>query len=377
LAFEAGEADRGLKLLGWMLALGNAATRETTAAELAALDWARARSIEAPTPSYQIQEAEASRLAAETAAEFGQFAFAVECRQRLAALSPDDRANRIELARTLAALGKNDEALASLGALMADAQATRQSRWTAVWTAAEIAGRNDALWQSLDERVKANSRDSEMLAVLDALSQFHRGRASAGIASAVASAKRSPAAHPTLLAAFLQKNAGQSREALRTLLDFMLDAGDDSTAQPFNATEDNVRWTLARLYAAGSQPRAALKLASADERLKGRSFEGLDALKLSRELEAKRTPRLAALSVRAAERQAQSRIELLTLLSAAAEQIVDWNRAIEFERARFDLLLNQQARRESKSRIEALLAKRNERKAPLSFAINENAVSAQ
>jgi hypothetical protein len=131
------------------------------------------------------------------------------------------------------------------------------------------------------------------------------------------------------------------------------------------------------LYAAGSQPRAALKLASADERLKGRSFEGLDALKLSRELEAKRTPRLAALSVRAAERQAQSRIELLTLLSAAAEQIVDWNRAIEFERARFDLLLNQQARRESKSRIEALLAKRNERKAPLSFAINENAVSAQ
>ncbi|MFN0088232.1 MAG: hypothetical protein ACKVX9_22770, partial [Blastocatellia bacterium] len=54
------------------------------------------------------------------------------------------------------------------------------------------------------------------------------------------------------------------------------------------------------------------------------------------------------------ERQLQSRLELLALLSLAAEQTGDLDRAIDFERARHAV------RRDSRDRLDALLAKRKE-----------------
>lgn len=111
--------------------------------------------------------------------------------------------------------------------------------------------------------------------------------------------------------------------------------------------------------------------------MKGRAFEGLSELQMEVEPELERPSRLQTLSVRAAQRQARSATELLALLSAAAEQTGDWSKAIEFERARFDRLLDAGARRESRSRIEALLAKQKEqsRKSKLSYTVNEYAVS--
>src|SRR5262249_20518003 len=76
LAFESGDAERGLKLLDLMIALGQSDNREAAARELAALDWVKPRAItseriEAPKAANQISLIEALRLAAECAAEFG------------------------------------------------------------------------------------------------------------------------------------------------------------------------------------------------------------------------------------------------------------------------------------------------------------------
>src|SRR5262249_48038468 len=173
LAFEKGEAERGLKSLKLMIELGDAETRETTAAEVASLNWVKARAvaaewIERPQPSNQIQLADALRVAAETAAEFDQFAIAIEYRRRLSALSPEDRANSLELARTLAAGGKNDEAVSELVSLILDRRAPRQIRWGAVWIAPEIINRES--WPSFERQISGGGKDVEMIAAVEAQS---------------------------------------------------------------------------------------------------------------------------------------------------------------------------------------------------------------
>jgi hypothetical protein len=114
------------------------------------------------------------------------------------------------------------------------------------------------------------------------------------------------------------------------------------------------------LYAGQQQPRAALKLAGADERLKGRALDPLEELDEAPASEPKHARRLVPLAVLATERQAHAREELLALLSTAAEQIADWRQATEFERARFDLLADAGARRDSKARLDTLLARQKE-----------------
>src|SRR5262249_7174689 len=88
-------------------------------------------------------------------------------------------------------------------------------------------------------------------------------------------------------------------------------------------------------------------------------------------------PVVLPLSIRASEHQLQSRIELLALLSNAADQIGDWNQAAEFERARLGLLAGAEARRDSRSRIERLLAKQKgvSRDKRLLFTVSESVVS--
>jgi hypothetical protein len=351
-ALETGDAERGLQLLRLLLALSRTETRETAAAELAALDWVKARAVnakevEAPAAANQIAEGEALRLAAETAAEFGRFAEAGDWRERLAALAPDHHPNKIELARTRAAQGRGDDAIATLTALMADARARRTARWTALWTLSEVAAKNDALWRSAESRLHAASQDEEMRWALDSLAR--------GLSS-----PRPLSARATLLAALLQKNAGRSAESLATLRDSLIPLGETSLAQAISAVDEEPRWLLVRLYAGQQQPRAALKLAGADERLKGRALDPLEELDETPASEPKRARRLAPLAVLATERQAHAREELLALLSTAAEQIADWRQAIEFERARFDLLADAGARRDSKARLGTLLARQKE-----------------
>ncbi|MGH9802064.1 MAG: tetratricopeptide repeat protein, partial [Blastocatellia bacterium] len=154
LSFAKNDSAEAMKLLSLMSDLAAATTRSTAAAELAALPLVKARAVEAariekPEASNQLLIFNSLRLAAETAAEFGQFAAAIEYREQLLKLSPDDNACRLELARLLAANKREGEAVKLLAALIAERRVARQTRWTALWIATEAAGKRDDLWQSL------------------------------------------------------------------------------------------------------------------------------------------------------------------------------------------------------------------------------------
>jgi len=376
LAFEKGDAGRGAKLLKLMVELGDPETREVSAAELAALDWAKARGvtaewIERPQPSNQIQLAEALRLAAETSAEFDQFAVAVEYRRRLAALSPEENANRLELARALAASGKNDEATNQLASLISDRRVARQIRWAAVWIAPEVVKAGG--WTSIVQKVLV-IKDREMTAAVEAQSTLSRGQSDSAIKRLDDALKGCPSAQLELFRALSQKNAGHEGEALLSLLDSMIDFGDAQVAAPFASTEDEQRWQAVRLYAGQGLYRAALKLAGADERLKGQSAS---ATSMDDERIDGAKARLISLSERSSRRLSQSQLELFGLLSVSAEQAGELDKAIEFETARSNMSPRPAERRQSESRIEQLKTKQKERKRkkPLSIEFNENAVT--
>ncbi|MBO0724463.1 MAG: hypothetical protein J2P52_02595 [Blastocatellia bacterium] len=388
LAFEKGDGGRGAKLLKLMVELGDPETREASAAELAALDWVKARAvtaewIERPQPSNQVQLAEALRVAAETAAEFDQFAVAIEYRRRLSTLSPafspEDSANRLELARALAASGKNDEAANQLASLISDRHVARQIRWTAVWIAPEVvkstggdAG-GPGGWASLAQQVRP-IKDPEMIASVEAQSMFSSGQSDNAVKRLDEAMASSPSAQLRLFRALSQKNAGREGEALLSLLDSMIAFGDAQVAAPFAATEDEQRWQVIRLYAKRGLPRAALRLAGADERLKSQSASptSIDDERIDRA-----KTRLISLSARSSRRLSQSQPELFGLLSISAEQIGELEKAIEFETARLNRSPDPAERRKSEARIEQLKTKQKERKrkTPLSIEFNENAVT--
>jgi len=378
LAFEKGDAKRGSKLLKLMVELGDSETRATSAAEVAALDWVKARavtseSIERPQPSNQIQLAEALRVAAEIAAEFNQFAVAVEYRGRLSALQPDDIANSLELARALAAGGKNDEAMNQLASLISDRRVARQIRWTAVWIAPEVVKQES--WSPFDQQIRA-IKDREMVAAVEAQSMLSRGRPDDAVNRLNDAVMSNPSAQLKLFRALSQKNAGREGEALQSLLDSMIAFGDAWVAAPFGATEDEPRWQAIRLCAKQGRPHAALRLAGADERLKGQSAANQPTIADDERIDGAKT-RFISLPERSSRRQSQSQLDLFGLLSVSAEQIGDLEKAIEFETARLNLSPDLAERRKSESRVEQLKAKRKERrrKPPLSIEFNENAVT--
>jgi tetratricopeptide (TPR) repeat protein len=357
LAFAAGDAEQGIKLLRLMIALGTKES-EKAKADLAALDWIKARTVPAdrvqkPAAVNQIGEREALRLAAELAAEFARYEAAIEWRTQFAKLAPEDTANRMELARTQAAAGDQAAAIDGLSSLMIDPDLPRQARWTALWTGAGIAGKTDSLWQAMLARAKAAGRDVEMIAAVESMARF----AVKPDPQALEPLRRIGSASSAVLGAILLKQAGQDREALDLLLTARIHPNDAVMLLPFAATEEEPRWMLVRLYARSGLPLAALRLAAADDRLKGKPPGRIEDLVT--ETEAASPPRagLLPLAHSIAARQLQLRIEVLSLLSESAAQIADWNRAIEFERARFDLLTDAKAREESKARMTSLLAK--------------------
>jgi tetratricopeptide (TPR) repeat protein len=390
LAFEKGDAERGSKLLKLMVQLGDWETRETGAAQVAALDWVKARAVtservERPQPSNQIQLAAALLAAAETAAEFDQFAFAIECRRQLLALSPEENVNKLELARALAAAGKKDDATNQLASLISDRRVARQARWTAVWIAPEVLKQEGM--PSLDQQIRA-IKDQEMIAAVEAQSMLSRGQPDNAIKRLDEAVMNSPGGQLKLFRALSQKNAGRDGEALQSLLDSLISFGDAWIAAPFNSTEDEQRWQVIRLFAKRGLPRAALNLAGADERLKIHVDERWEGQSKVQEGQWRSTgpdddrterakARFISLSERSNRQLSQSQLDLLELLSVSAEQIGELEKAIGFETARMNLPTGASERRKSEARVEKLKAKQKERdrKTPLSIEFNENAVT--
>lgn len=377
LSLAKGDVAVGMRLLKLMTDLATAETRSLAAAELSALPQVKARAIETewiekPEAVNQLSLTNSLRLAAETAAEFGQYNTAIEYRQRMLDLSPDDNDCRIELARLMAANNRENDAAKTLASLIVDRQANRQSRWTALWIAPELAVKRDSVWQSLLSQIRAG-KDGESIAAAEALAAFDRGQSGSAIGLLGQTAAKIPSNQLKLLRAVLMKNSGQRNEASKQFADSLVTPSDSSAMAAFASGEDELRWQVVRLFAQLNQPRAALKLANADERLRGSPT----ALVVDVNQAAVAKTGMLSLPVRASERQRASRLELLAELSLSAEQIGEFDRAADFERARF-VSLNADERGKAEARIKQLKTKQKEKleKRGIPLTVNDRPVTA-
>ncbi|HEV2801670.1 MAG TPA: tetratricopeptide repeat protein [Pyrinomonadaceae bacterium] len=397
LAFHRGDGAFGLKMLQTMVALSDEQTRATAAAELAS--WPRvkvyaadrARQDGAETEN-TLDRAETLQLAADTAAAFAQFDAAIDYRRQLFAVSPEDETNRIELARLLAEMKKHEEAVAELAQIIGDRTATRRARWQAVCLAPEIIGVRYDLRPMLIERVRAlNAGDNEMLAALSS-SVGERTDESVKLFDTLEATNPNP--YLNFYGALLEKRLhsdGELKGFIRTLV-----AGSDETVvEAFGFAEESPLRQIIRFYAVKGQPRAALLASELDPVLKESKGTERDAAAadtseagektqvdaqesaLQESAAAEDGARYRTLRERAAERELVSRRELLGLLSTAAEQIRDINRAVEFESSRLKLLRRTAERQTAQARIRQLLLRRqeNSRRGAVAYSVDQSLVA--
>jgi len=389
IAFERGDAALGLKWLQWMVNLSKEESKAETAAELAVLPLVKAHAVEEPgaelPPGGQgIEQTQALRLAAEKAGEFGQFDAALTYRQQLISLSPDDEENRIELVRLLAANKKTDQAIENLAAIIGDRSATRSARWQALWLASEIIEQRPELWTRLRERVRTlNATDSEMDAALQSLSLTSAGQIDEAVKVVVAIDSIDPNSYLGFLRGYLEKKQGHEANSLDSFTRALIARRESSVWQAFSLTEDEPFEQIIRLYLKQNQPRAALKLAerAAFLQTKESAAESVESKldKVEIDESAVEEKKYQTLGARAAVRQRNARAELLELLSAAAEQIGDLNRAAELEKARLDFLVKVADKQTAKSRVERLreMLRRVERQPKPSLVIDQRLVGGQ
>ncbi len=378
LQFAKGDAAGALKLLQLMNSIASSSERSEALAELMEMPVIKARAIEdvrieKPAASNRLTIADSLRLSAETAAEFGQFAAAIEYRQQMLALQPEDGNCRLELARLLAANKLENDAVKSLVSLIADRRVVRKTRWTALWITPEVAGKRDDQWKVLAEQ---SGKDREAAAAIAALSLAGRGQMGEAAKSLESVTANLPSNQLRLLRAVLLKRAGQEREALNGFAASLVPLSDSSAMTAFGSSEDELRWQMTRLYVRLGQPGAALKVAAVDDRLRGATAVGV--VGVDDAVLPVAPAKFQTLPVRAAERQQRSQLELLALLSMAAEQVGEFDKAAEFERARFGRI-NADERRKAETRIEQLKAKQKEKtgKRGLSLTVDDRPVTAR
>jgi hypothetical protein len=359
VASERGDAALALRWLQSMVSLSKEESRAETEAELAALPLVKQHAVqdagvEVPHSGQGVEQTQALRLAAEKAGEFGQFDAALTYRQQLVSLSPDDEENRIELVRLLSANKKTDQAIENLAAIIGDRLATRSARWQALWLAPVIIEQRPELWTSLRERVRTlNATDSEMDAALQSLSLTSAGQIDAAVKVVVAIESTNPNPYLSFLRGFLEKKQGHEANSLDSFTRALIASRESTVWQPFTFNEDEPLEQIIRLYLNQNQPRAALKLAERTTALQAKDGAA-ESVQLEIDESGVEAKQYQTLRAQAAMRQRSARAELLGLLSAAAEQIGDLNRAAELEKARLDFLVKAADKQTAKSRVERL-----------------------
>jgi hypothetical protein len=179
--------------------------------------------------------------------------------------------------------------------------------------------------------------------------------------------------------AVLERQQGREANSLRSFTNTLIATRDSSVWQPFGLSEDEPIEQIIRLYLKQNQPRAALKLAERATTLqrKGQSNEEEESTAVpdKPEVPVKKYQTLAA---RRAERQEKSRAELLELLSIAAEQVGELNRAAELETTRIAFLVQPGDRQAAESRIKRLreLQRKIERERKPTLVVDQKLVSA-
>ncbi|HJS22961.1 MAG TPA: tetratricopeptide repeat protein [Pyrinomonadaceae bacterium] len=346
VAFERGDKSLALTWLHSMIDLTAPESKEETIASLMAIQLIATHTAGTPeSEDVQFDRTTALRLASETAGEFGAYDDAINFRQQLLTASPIDEENRIELIRLLVANGKKDEAIQNLAATIADRNATRTLRWQAIWLTPEIAGKDGALWA----RVRAlNTTDSEVNTALEALSLNAAGRVDEATKLIAAAEANMPTEYLSSLNAILEKSSAAN--ALNSFTRALIAAQEPAVSKSFGFAEDEPLEQIVALYLKQNQSRAALKVAEriAAFQADKNPEEGETRLSLDTR------DRYQTLRERAEQRKRTTNMNLLAMLSAAAEQLGDLNRAVELERLRLPLLNTVSERNATQARLDHL-----------------------
>ena len=133
-------------------------THETALAQLHSLDLIKKFSPKNPELFEIIEENNLDKnstlkFAAEISARFGQIDFAINFRQKLLAISPENATNKIELAWLFAQKQNFDETVKLLASVISDRNVMRNERWQAVFIAGETFGNDGNLWQMLKDNL--------------------------------------------------------------------------------------------------------------------------------------------------------------------------------------------------------------------------------
>ena len=340
VAFERGDKTPGLKWLQLMIDFTKPDRKQETATAIASLPLIAKYSERSSSTEdlSQIDPATALPLAAEMAAEFGEFEVALGFRQQLLVESPDDEQNQIELVRLLAANGKTDDAIQQLADIISNRTLTRITRWQAVWLAPEVVAQNSSRWEKLRDRVRSLSpNDTEMNVALESLSLV-------SLKLLAGAENDAPNAYLSSLQAIIEKRAGNNAESLNSFTRALVESRESAAWQTFAFVEDEPLEQLVALYLKENKPGAALKLA---ERVVAFQPNQNSAEQVT-------TARYQTLQQRAEERRRASHINLLELLSIAAERLGDLNRAYELEQLRLALLIKQPDRDLAQARLNHL-----------------------
>jgi hypothetical protein len=187
-----------------------------------------------------------------------------------------------------------------------------------------------------------------MSVALESLSLASAGQFNEGAKLVAAAQNVAPNAYLRSLQAIFEKKAGSNWQSRNSFTRALVESQDSRAWQSFAFLEDEPLEQIVALYLTENQPAAALKTA---ERVA--AFRPSKDSAEQREEEAN-PPRYQTLAQRADERTRASHVNLLGLLSLAAERLGDLNRACELEQLKLSLLTKQSDRDVASARLNHL-----------------------
>jgi tetratricopeptide (TPR) repeat protein len=204
---------------------------------------------------------------------------------------------------------------------------------------------NSSLWTKLRDRVRSlRPNDSEMSVALESLSLSSAGQVSEAVKLLAGAEDDAPNAYLRSLRAVIEKQAGLNGESRNSFTRALVESRESAAWRAFAFVEDEPLEQLVALYLKENQPAAALKIA---ERVAAFQPNQSEHVVIT-------SARYQTLQQRATERRRASHVNLLELLSIAAEQLGDLKRAYELEQLRLALLIKQPDRDLAQARLDHL-----------------------
>jgi hypothetical protein len=177
------------------------------------------------------------------------------------------------------------------------------------------------------------------------------------------------------LQAILEKTNASAGDALNSFTRTLIAAREPIVAKSFGFVEDELLEQMIVLYLKQNQSRAALKIAERISafRANNNSIETVIDPRFLLETNG----RYQTLRRRAEHRKRATHANLLAMLSAAAEQVGDLNRALEFERLRLASVNTPSERNATQARVDHLEQLQQTRMPKLSLVVDQRLVSSE